>query len=139
MATEAESILPKCAKLFRAGKSFIFRDVSIDWGVPQEALQGGTPASAVRFVDHDAVLRQTPATIETIHPGHRFIVFAFIQLDGFVIPKSITPHRIDQNATIVDLSDEDVRELIAIEFENHTRFCKPYWTGWGNIGFPDLD
>lgn len=56
-----------------------------------------------------------------------------------VIPKSVTPHRIDENATIVDLTEEDVKELAAIEKENHNRFCKPYWTGWGNIGFPDLD
>ena len=56
-----------------------------------------------------------------------------------VIPKSVTPSRIDQNAKIVDLTEEDVKELASIEKENHLRVCKPYWTGWGNIGFPDLE
>ncbi|KAI0641329.1 Aldo/keto reductase [Trametes meyenii] len=56
-----------------------------------------------------------------------------------VIPKSVTPSRIDQNAKLVDLADEDVKELTEIEKTNHNRVCKPYWTGWGNIGFPDLD
>ncbi|RDX51750.1 Aldo/keto reductase [Lentinus brumalis] len=56
-----------------------------------------------------------------------------------VIPKSVTPHRIEENAIIVDLTEEDIKALFELEKENHTRFCKPYWTGWGNIGFPDLD
>ena len=56
-----------------------------------------------------------------------------------VVPKSVTPSRIDENAKLVDLSDEDVRELTAIEQKNHKRMCKPFWTGWGAIGFPDLE
>lgn len=56
-----------------------------------------------------------------------------------VIPKSVTPSRIEENATIVDLTDEDIKEIASIEKENHNRVCKPYWTGWGNIGFPDLE
>ncbi|KAI0628570.1 Aldo/keto reductase [Trametes polyzona] len=56
-----------------------------------------------------------------------------------VIPKSVTPSRIDENAKIIDLSEEDIKELASIEKENHNRVCKPYWTGWGNIGFPDLE
>ncbi|KAH9916994.1 Aldo/keto reductase [Epithele typhae] len=56
-----------------------------------------------------------------------------------VIPKSVTLSRIDENMKIVDLSEEDVKELTAIEKEKHLRVCKPYWTGWGNIGFPDLE
>lgn len=56
-----------------------------------------------------------------------------------VIPKSITAHRIEENAKIVDLTEEDVKELADIEKTSHNRFAKPYWTGWGNIGFPDLE
>ncbi|KAI0821888.1 Aldo/keto reductase [Trametes gibbosa] len=56
-----------------------------------------------------------------------------------VIPKSVTPSRIDANAKVIDLTEEDIKELASIEKESHIRVCKPYWTGWGNIGFPDLD
>nr|VWP01928.1 Aspartyl proteinase [Ganoderma boninense] len=56
-----------------------------------------------------------------------------------VIPKSVTPSRIDENTKLVDLSDEDVLELTALEQKNHNRVCKPFWTGWGTIGFPDLE
>ena len=56
-----------------------------------------------------------------------------------VIPKSVTPSRIEENMKIVDFTEEDLKELAGIEKEKHLRVCKPYWTGWGNIGFPDLD
>ncbi|TFK80923.1 Aldo/keto reductase [Polyporus arcularius HHB13444] len=56
-----------------------------------------------------------------------------------VIPKSVTPRRIDENAKVVDLAEEDIEQLFLLEKENHHRFGKPSWTGWGNIGFPDLD
>ncbi|PIL23132.1 hypothetical protein GSI_14441 [Ganoderma sinense ZZ0214-1] len=38
-----------------------------------------------------------------------------------VIPKSVTLTRIDENAKLVDLSDEDVLELTALEQKNHNR------------------
>ena len=56
-----------------------------------------------------------------------------------MIPKSVTPSRIEENAKIVDLTEEDVAELVDIEKTSHQRVCTPYWTGWGNIGFTDLD
>ena len=56
-----------------------------------------------------------------------------------VIPKSVTAHRIEENAKIVDLTEEEVQELAAVEKNNHKRWATPFWTGWGNIGFPDLD
>ena len=56
-----------------------------------------------------------------------------------VIPKSVTPSRIEENAKIIDLAEEDIQELTAIEKNNHIRICKPFWTGWGAIGFPDLE
>ncbi|KAI0696980.1 Aldo/keto reductase [Cerioporus squamosus] len=56
-----------------------------------------------------------------------------------VIPKSASPQRIDENAKIANLTKEDIEQLFILEKENHHRFCKPYWTGWGNIGFPDLE
>lgn len=56
-----------------------------------------------------------------------------------VIPKSVTAQRITENAKIIDLAEEDVKELAGVEKNNHKRLGKPYWTGWGNIGFPDLE
>ena len=38
-----------------------------------------------------------------------------------------------------DKTEEDIKALCQLEKETHIRFCKPYWTGWGNIGFPDLE
>ena len=56
-----------------------------------------------------------------------------------VIPKSIAPNRIEENAKMVELKEDDIIELAGIEKEKHFRAWKPYWTGWGNIGFPDLE
>jgi len=55
-----------------------------------------------------------------------------------VLGKSVTPSRIIANAKIIDLTDEDVKELSDIERTSPMRVCKPWWTGWGDLGFPDL-
>ncbi|KAL1742545.1 NADP-dependent oxidoreductase domain-containing protein [Schizophyllum fasciatum] len=54
-----------------------------------------------------------------------------------VLPKSVTPARIEANQKIVDLTDAEVTELEAIDKEHHFRACHPSWTGWGSLGFPD--
>ncbi|KZT70056.1 Aldo/keto reductase [Daedalea quercina L-15889] len=54
-----------------------------------------------------------------------------------VIPKSVTPARIIANKTIVDLSPEEVQKLFDIEKAGSKRVCKPFWTGYGDIGFAD--
>ncbi|KAH8113762.1 Aldo keto reductase [Phellopilus nigrolimitatus] len=54
-----------------------------------------------------------------------------------VLPKSVSPGRIESNFTIVDLSDEEVAELQSIDKDHHFRACNPSWTGWGSLGFPD--
>jgi len=54
-----------------------------------------------------------------------------------VIPKSVTPERIVANMKIVDLAPEEVQTLFAIEKEGSRRVCKPFWTGYGDIGFAD--
>ena len=86
LAVSSESIVGKCARLLRAGKSSILEDVSIDWGVPtQDALNGtarfvppqdlsnGGPAT-IQISPAPAV-QQTPHHIQNIDPGMRFIVF----------------------------------------------------------------
>jgi len=56
-----------------------------------------------------------------------------------VLPKSVTNERILSNAKIVDLTEEDISELHAIDKTAHFRACYPYWTGWGSLGFPDCE
>lgn len=55
-----------------------------------------------------------------------------------VLGKSVTPSRIIANNNIIDLTEEDIKELSLIEKTNPMRVCKPWWTGWGDLGFPDL-
>jgi len=58
--------------------------------------------------------------------------------DGVVvIPKSVTPARIANNSTIVELTKEEIDELHSIDKEHHFRACHPSWTGFGSLGFPD--
>ena len=41
------------------------------------------------------------------------------------------------NLKVIDLTDEDVEALHAIDKKAHFRACHPSWTGWGSLGFPD--
>ncbi|KAF9041446.1 Aldo/keto reductase [Panaeolus papilionaceus] len=57
-----------------------------------------------------------------------------------VLGKSVTPERIITNFKFIDLSDEEVRELKALDNDqNHFRVCHPNWTGWGSLGFEDCE
>ncbi|KAF8190372.1 NADP-dependent oxidoreductase domain-containing protein [Mycena galopus ATCC 62051] len=56
-----------------------------------------------------------------------------------VLPKSVTNSRILSNAVIIDLTNEEIEELHAIDKTNHFRACHPSWTGWGSLGFPDCE
>ncbi|KAI0078636.1 Aldo/keto reductase [Panus rudis PR-1116 ss-1] len=53
-----------------------------------------------------------------------------------VLTKSVTPERIIANSKIVDLTDEEIKELHEIEKTKPFRACAPTWTGWGWLGFP---
>ncbi|KAJ7266895.1 Aldo keto reductase [Mycena haematopus] len=54
-----------------------------------------------------------------------------------VLPKSVTNSRILSNAVIIDLTDDEIKELHKIDETHHFRACHPSWTGWGSLGFPD--
>ncbi|GJE93157.1 von Willebrand domain-containing protein [Phanerochaete sordida] len=77
MALAAEDIVGKCAALVRAGRSFLLRDVRVDWGLPP-----------------GAALTQAPAHIRDLHPGVRLVVFALVEDARAVpvLPKSVTLH-----------------------------------------------
>ncbi|KZV66476.1 Aldo/keto reductase [Peniophora sp. CONT] len=55
-----------------------------------------------------------------------------------VLSKSVTPARIIANTKIVDLTEEDIEALAAIDKTAHFRVCSPTWTGWGSLGFADV-
>ncbi|KAF8235032.1 Aldo/keto reductase [Tricholoma matsutake] len=54
-----------------------------------------------------------------------------------VIPKSVTNARIANNFNVIDLTEEEIKQLNDIDKTQHFRVCHPAWTGWGGIGFPD--
>ncbi|KAJ6612644.1 Aldo keto reductase [Mycena sp. CBHHK59/15] len=54
-----------------------------------------------------------------------------------VLPKSVTNSRILSNMVIIDLTDEEMKELHEIDKTHHFRACHPSWTGWGGLGFRD--
>jgi len=56
-----------------------------------------------------------------------------------VLAKSVTAERIVANLRIINLTSEEVEELLAIDKTEHFRVCGPQWTGWGGLGFPDCE
>ncbi|KAF5354538.1 hypothetical protein D9758_011228 [Tetrapyrgos nigripes] len=99
-AREPESILWKCARLFRAGRTPMVQNVTVDWGLPDTLLSHASRSPSVDFSDRYAQLRpdsirlkpaphiqQAPPTITTIHSGMRTDVYAILSLK--------TPHAPD--------------------------------------------
>jgi len=56
-----------------------------------------------------------------------------------VLSKSVTEERIRANTKLVDLSEEEIDELLEIDKTAHFRCCAPGWTGYGSLGFPDCE
>ncbi|KAF8607970.1 Aldo/keto reductase [Ceratobasidium sp. AG-I] len=74
----------------------------------------------------------------SVHPA-RILVSLWANVDGVtVLPKSVKTSRIAENIQVVDLEQEEIKELLSIEKRNKFRACNPTWTGWGNLGFPDV-
>ncbi|KAG6814457.1 hypothetical protein H0H92_007461 [Tricholoma furcatifolium] len=95
-ATEAESILGKCATLFRAGRTPILKDVVMDWGISNDhfGTQGVTFSNQTlspRTIGNTPPLsiQQAPAEINNVHSGSQTIVFAIIQLQRPFVPKAV--------------------------------------------------
>ncbi|KAF5333055.1 hypothetical protein D9758_017860 [Tetrapyrgos nigripes] len=98
-AREPESILWKCARLFRAGRTPMVQNVTVDWGFPDTLLSNASRSPSVDFSDRYDQLRpdsirlkpppiqQAPPTVTTIHSGMRTDVYAILSLK--------TPHAPD--------------------------------------------
>lgn len=74
MAVGPESIIGKCAKLVRAGRTYILRNVKIDWGINNLSPN---------------VVRQGPAQVDAIYPGNRLLVFNLIEGKDIRVPEEV--------------------------------------------------
>lgn len=72
-----------------------------------------------------------------ITPANVLVSFQVNTPNVNVLPKSVTRERIVANLKVVDLTEEEVAKLKAIDKTAHFRACNPGWAGWGNLGFPD--
>ncbi|KAJ6604133.1 hypothetical protein DFH09DRAFT_1353967 [Mycena vulgaris] len=97
-AVHTESILGKCANLFRAGRTPFVENVTIDWGIPDEnfslrspTVNFSTPSSSHNVRLRPApVVQQSPAFIKDIHAGRRLNVYAILTLRKTMVPKEVT-------------------------------------------------
>lgn len=63
MAATSESIIAKCSKLVRASRTYILKNISVDWRVGRKTQ----------------AIRQAPQEISALYSGNRFVVFALIR------------------------------------------------------------
>ncbi|KAG6919553.1 hypothetical protein DXG01_004216 [Tephrocybe rancida] len=104
-ATEAENILGKCARLFRAGRTPIVNEVTIDWGLSSEHLgsQGSvtflnqTLSPRTVAVLPPPTIQQAPTKVHSLHAGTQMIVSAIVQLKKFSVPATITVRGVFDN------------------------------------------
>ncbi|KAG6868246.1 hypothetical protein C0993_005820 [Termitomyces sp. T159_Od127] len=99
-AVQAESIIGKCARLFRAGRTRILRDVTIDWGIPDECLRTLSSTSSGQIAVPSLAIQQAPTQVNNVHSGTLTIVSAIIQLQDISIPRTVYLHgRLDNNGS----------------------------------------
>lgn len=97
LATNTESIIPKCAKLFTASRTPFVRGVTLDWGVAHSSSQVGSPE--VTFSNQPSPrtvatrplppIQQAPYQIEAIHSGTRKTIFAIVTSRHAKPPKHV--------------------------------------------------
>ncbi|KAJ7356809.1 von Willebrand factor type A domain-containing protein [Mycena albidolilacea] len=97
-AVHTESILLKCVRLFRAGRTPFVEGVSIDWGIPDEnfsvrsqSVNFSTPSNprTVRLQPAPAI-QQSPADVSNIHASTRMNIYAILTLRKTTVPKEVT-------------------------------------------------
>jgi hypothetical protein len=98
-AVDTESILGKCARLFRAGRTPFLRKVQIDWGISNEHVSSATssvnfsipsPSSRTIKIRQMPAIQQVPTKIQDIHAGTRTNFFVILKLKTLTVPQSIT-------------------------------------------------
>jgi len=70
-----------------------------------------------------------------VEPASVLISYQASQPGRTVLPKSVTPKRIESNAKLVELTPEEVAEISKIGETHSFRVCNPNWAGWGDLGF----
>ncbi|CAK5265029.1 unnamed protein product [Mycena citricolor] len=114
-AVHTEDIVGRCARLFRAGRKSIVKDIAIDWGVPLERLRSPvvnftTPDGSTKAQLRPApAVQQSPKDIPSFHAGVRMCVYAILTLRTSMVPKEITlTGRLD-DGTAFELSKVQIR------------------------------
>jgi hypothetical protein len=127
LAVEPSSIVQKCAKLFTAGRTPFLRDISMDWGVPDEGALFSPPV--VTFTSQPSPkavptrplpnIQQAPYSINSIHSGTRMTVFALVHSKKLRIPQTVTLSGVldDESRTNFQFS-VDVHETSLLQIDN---------------------
>lgn len=87
------------------------------------------------LLTNPTVTRITDA--HSVHPANILVSLQANSPKTAVLVKSVKPARIEQNLKVVDLSAEELEALAEIDKSHHFRACKPFWTGWGHLGWED--
>ncbi|KAG6857619.1 hypothetical protein H0H87_010187 [Tephrocybe sp. NHM501043] len=103
-ATEAEDILGKCARLFRAGRTPFVNQVVIDWGLSSEQIgQIGVTFSNQTLSPRTIAtlppptIQQAPTDVQTLHAGTQLVVFAIVQLKRASVPAKVVVRGVYDN------------------------------------------
>ncbi|TFK40891.1 hypothetical protein BDQ12DRAFT_600261 [Crucibulum laeve] len=97
-ALDTESIVGKCARLFRAGRTPFLRNVVIDWGFPAKLESDPLPSVTfsnlrpnTRIIDTRPLpqLQQVPVKIQALHAGSRTTFFAILSMSQITIPEVV--------------------------------------------------
>jgi len=77
------------------------------------------------------------ADTHKIQPANVLISLQANKPNTTVLPKSVSNARIANNFIVIDLTEEEIKQLSDIDKTHHFRACHPGWAGWGSLGFPD--
>lgn len=122
-AQSVESIMSKCARLFRAGRAPRVEEVTIDWGVPTAYMApDGTsfdrPTTPRSMAPRPwPAQQQSPAVIRTLHAGTRLHVFAILTLRRAYAPREVvlrvTPHGGAPVDVVVPVKEVQLKDEVA--------------------------
>ncbi|KAJ7640856.1 NADP-dependent oxidoreductase domain-containing protein [Mycena polygramma] len=106
-------------------------------GSTQSTLRDNAVVKTLAETHHNA--RQKPED-PPVGPANILLSLQANKPRVTVLAKSVDPKRIEDNKTLVHLTDEEIAELHKIADNGGAfRVCHPSWTGWGGLGFPDCE